>query len=252
MPPFLSGLAASLSIATGYFPVAISFGLSAVEAGLAPSIAVLISVLVYAGASQFLLISLLASGAGLPASVSTILLMNARHLFYGPALARLLQPALPANGANTPAPLVPVPALAFGLTDEVFATAMSRIGRIPPAARPLWFLGLSCGSYAAWVLGSATGAFVVGDISQWPLWLRQALGFVLPALFFTLLLENGIRPWRFAIGAAALCALAALPWLPGHHALLLAIAGGAIGHSLALRLGHAIAPAPSSIESAQP
>lgn len=71
MPPFLSGLAASLSIATGYFPVAISFGLSAVEAGLAPGIAVLISVLVYAGASQFLLISLLASGAGLCALLLT-------------------------------------------------------------------------------------------------------------------------------------------------------------------------------------
>ncbi|WP_435338026.1 AzlC family ABC transporter permease, partial [Acinetobacter sp. LH3_13] len=61
----LAGLTASLSVATGYLPIAFSFGVAAVQAGLAPSIAVLASVLVYAGASQFLLISLLASGAGL-------------------------------------------------------------------------------------------------------------------------------------------------------------------------------------------
>src|SRR5690606_17001935 len=91
MHAFLKGLAASISIAAGYIPIAFSFGLASLEAGLSPLATILISVLVFAGASQFVMISLLASGAGVLVAVPTILLMNARHLFYGPALATKLQ-----------------------------------------------------------------------------------------------------------------------------------------------------------------
>ncbi|RMX08636.1 branched-chain amino acid ABC transporter permease [Corticibacter populi] len=228
MHAFLKGLGGSLSIAAGYFPVAISFGLAAMEAGLPAWAVMMVSVLVYAGASQFLLISLLGSGAGLAASVSTVLLMNLRHVFYGPALATQL-PA-PGHGPQLPSPL-----LAFGLTDEVFATSMSKIGQVPPRQRQAWYAGMALGAYAAWIAGTACGTLLVGDLGAWPQWLRDGLAFVLPALFFTLLLDAGLRRWRMAVCTAALAAALLSRWLPAHHALVLAIVLGAACHALSQR-----------------
>ncbi|THU04097.1 branched-chain amino acid ABC transporter permease [Lampropedia puyangensis] len=230
MKAFLRGLCASLPIAAGYFPVALSFGISAIEAGLPAIVAFAISLLVYAGASQFLLISLLTSGAGMAASIPTVWLMNARHLFYGPSLARSW-PDSPAHAKSD----IPTAALAFGLTDEVFATAQSKISAIAAGDRTQWYFGLACGAYLAWLAGTATGIFLVGDLHSWPLWLRESLRFVLPALFFTLLLESQPKQWHAAIGVAAICALVLLMWLPSYHALLIAMVAGAAAHALWLQ-----------------
>lgn len=237
--PALAGLAASVSVAAGYFPVAVSYGLSAMEAGLPPLLVFLVSLLVFAGASQFLMISLLASGAGVWASVPTVLLMNARHVFYGPAL----QAHMPEGRSR-----VPGPAMAFGLTDEVFATAMGQIARVPLAQRPAWYLGLACGAYAAWLGGTAVGVLLVGQLQAWPQWLQQALGFVLPALFFSLLLDAGVLRHKSAVLVAGLAMLVLLRWLPAHHALAAAIVLGAVAHALLAPL----AGTPSRSAAAEP
>ena len=135
---FAGGLIASLSIAAGYVPIAISFGLVAVQAGLSPLNAVLVSALIFAGASQFVLVSLLTSGAGFFAALATLLLMNARHIFYGPALSR----KLPRTRSRLPRAL-----LALGLTDEVFAMSLARLDQVQEHRREAWHLGLQIGAY---------------------------------------------------------------------------------------------------------
>ncbi len=152
--PFLRGLVESISIAVGYIPVAISFGLAAVYADFSPWLAVLVSIMVYAGASQFILISLVASGTAAFSVVGIVLLMNLRHLFYGPAVLSRLVPSKRS---------VPVFFLAAGLTDEVFATSVSRLAEQPPENRESWYLGLQLGAYLAWVGGTAIGAFFGHD-----------------------------------------------------------------------------------------
>ncbi|WP_312840162.1 AzlC family ABC transporter permease [Delftia tsuruhatensis] len=219
--PLAAGLTASLSVATGYLPIAFSFGVAAVQAGLAPSIAVMASVLVYAGASQFLLISLLASGTGLWTALPTVLLMNARHVLYGPALQVVLGPRQ----------RLATPWLAFGLTDEVFATAMSKMQRVPEAEREHWLLGLQLGAYAAWVGGTVMGVTLVGEVDRWPAAVREGLAFVLPALFFALLLEAGVLRWWRAVLTAAVVAAVLACFIPGYHALALAILCGALAHA---------------------
>ena len=217
-----AGLADSLSIAAGYLPIAFSFGVAAVQAGLPPSIAVLVSFLVYAGASQFLLISLLASGAGMWTALPTVMLMNARHVLYGPALV---------PGLSGP-PQVRSPLQSFGLTDEVFATAMSKMPSVAPAAREYWLLGLQVGAYAAWVGGTLIGVVLVGEVSQWPDAVRDGLAFVLPALFCALLLETGVRRWWLPIGVAAVTAALLGLYLANYNALVLAIVAGALAHAV--------------------
>lgn len=219
-----SGLSASLSIMAGYLPIAFSFGLAATQAGLSPLTAIFISVLVYAGASQFLLIGLLTSGAGLLSALPTVMLMNARHMLYGPALATELP--------SDPTSRLASPWLSFGLTDEVFATAMSKINTIDPTQREYWFVGLQAGAYGSWIVGTIIGAMLVGDVSQWPAAVREGLSFVLPALFFALLLEGGLARWKIAILAAAGTAALLSLFLPAYHALAAAIVAGALAHAL--------------------
>lgn len=221
-----TGIAASFSIVIGYLPIAFSFGVAAVQAGLDPRIAMLTSLLVYAGASQFLLISLLTSGAGLWTALPTVLLMNARHVLYGPALATQT------SGQRS---TFATPWLAFGLTDEVFATAMSKIVQIAPERRDPWLFGLQLGAYGAWVGGTAIGVTFVREVDRWPEALRDGLAFVLPALFFALLLETGIRRWYVPVFVAAGTALVLGFILASHYALALAILAGALGQGLLAR-----------------
>lgn len=221
-----AGLSASLSIALGYLPIAFSFGVAAIQAGLPASIAMLTSILVYAGASQFLLISLLSSGAGLWTALPTVLLMNARHVFYGPALATL---------TSHQRGQVATPWLAFGLTDEVFATAMSKIHTVAEDQRDHWLLGLQIGAYASWVGGTAIGVLFVGEVANWPAAVRDGLAFVLPALFFSLLLEIGLRRWWRPMLVAAIAAIVLGGFLASYHALALAIVAGALGQVLLTR-----------------
>lgn len=215
---FLKGLGASLSIALGYVPVAISFGLAAVYGGFPPAMAILVSLLVYAGASQFILVSLLAAGGTAASIVGIVWLMNLRHFFYGPALMSRLGP-----GKRR----LPTAILAAGLTDEVFAASISKLEQQPEHERELWYAGLQLGAYAAWVGGTAVGALFGHD------WIRESgilshmLGFVLPALFFALLLEIRKLVATSVVAGAALITALSLMLLPVYGALIAGMLGGA-------------------------
>ena len=64
-PPFRDGLIASLPIVLGYFPIAFSFGVAATRAGFSATEAFALSLIIYAGASQFLALALLTLFVGL-------------------------------------------------------------------------------------------------------------------------------------------------------------------------------------------
>ncbi|MFL9583656.1 AzlC family ABC transporter permease [Stenotrophomonas sp. AB1(2024)] len=220
------GVVTSVSIAVGYIPIGFSFGVAAIQAGVPADMAVLISLVVYAGASQFVLISLITSGAGLLTAIPTVLLMNARHALYGPAVV-----AAASGGSGRLAS----PWLAFGLTDEVLATAISRMSSVPQDQRDHWLLGLQAGAFVAWVGGTVLGVVFVRVVDLWPAAVREGLGFVLPALFLSLLMETGLRRWHVPIVAAAGTALLSGSFMASHHALALSIVVGALGHALATR-----------------
>ena len=103
------GLLDALPLLGGYIPVAISFGLIASQAGFSALEATLISLFIYAGASQFLLVAMVASGAPLWLAVSMTMLVNVRHVVYAPNLV----PFLSQSRAW--------PWLMHGLTDQIFA-----------------------------------------------------------------------------------------------------------------------------------
>jgi 4-azaleucine resistance transporter AzlC len=224
--PLRRGLLASLPIALGYFPVAFSFALTALQAGLSGAQALWISAIVYSGAAQFVLVALIAAGGSALGMVVSIWLMNARHLFYGPSLLT----ALGHRHTTTPAAL-----LGAGLTDEVFGTALGTAAEVPEAPeaqRERWLLGLQLGAYLSWLAGTAAGALVGLQAVARAAWLNDAFAFVLPALFFTLLLDvwqRGPRATLVATAAISLGLLAA--GVAGHLCIVLGMVGGALVHA---------------------
>jgi 4-azaleucine resistance transporter AzlC len=191
-PGLVSGLVAAVPIALGYLPIAFSFGVAATRAGLSEAEAVMLSVVIYAGAAQFLALALVTSGASLLVSAVTLIAMNLRHVLYGPTL-------LKAAGAGE---VRQVWGWGFGLTDEVFGAALGHLSRGAGfSERFMW--GLGAGAYGSWVLGTAIGAMAGGAaLENWPV-LDAALGFMLPALFLALLLSILSRPQMQVIVVAA-------------------------------------------------
>ncbi len=166
--------------------MAITFGLVVRSVGLTTLDAFLASLLVFAGAAQFLAIGMygaagLAVGAVSPASLVVIAqiviagwLLNLRHLLMSSVIAHNLSGTHRVGARSV---------LAFGVTDEVFGVAGWRIAE-GGEVRPPYLLGLEIGAYSAWVGGTVVGA-LSGEIL--PEHLRVAMGLALYALFAALL-----------------------------------------------------------------
>jgi len=186
---WLLGAKDALPLLGGYIPVAISFGLISVQAGFSALESTLISALIYAGASQFLFIAMVASGAPLWLVVLMTLLINARHVVYGPNLA----PYLPPGRCW--------PWLMHGLTDQIFALAHSRLPTLPAAARVGWYTAAALVAWLSWIAGTALGAVAGAQITQrWPL-LGEVMPFALPALFLVLLAPRFTSTiWSLTLG----------------------------------------------------
>jgi 4-azaleucine resistance transporter AzlC len=82
-------------LAVGVFGYAVAFGLLASDAGLSVLEAVLMSATVYSGSAQVATVGGLAAGAGILASVVTVLMLNARYLLYGASLRPWLSQSTP-------------------------------------------------------------------------------------------------------------------------------------------------------------
>jgi 4-azaleucine resistance transporter AzlC len=217
-PPVLDGLLASLPVMLGYFPIAFSFGVAASRAGFSPAEAFAMSLLIYAGASQFLALALLTSGAPVLVSAFTLIAMNLRHVLYGPALMRAA-----GQGASTRRAWV----WAFGLTDEVFGQALGALARGQRFSEGYMF-GLGAGAYASWLAGTAAGALAGGGaLDGWPAFIA-ALGFMLPALFLALLLSILTRRQVPVIAVAAAATVAASLAIGATAGILLGMLAGAV------------------------
>ena len=168
---FREGAKAALPIVLGYLPVGMAFGILARKAGLNPFEVALMSLLVYAGASQFLAIEMILKGMIWFPIVLTTFFINLRHLLMSSTISLYFN-------RN---PLRKIGVLSAQLTDESFAVAMSNTSKIEN--RPEYLFGLQMTSHLAWISGSVGGAFFGPLIKS----SDYGLPFALPALFICLL-----------------------------------------------------------------
>src|SRR5690606_1862279 len=160
-------------VAMGYIPLGMVFGFLFVQAGASWGMAVLASVVVYAGAAQYMMIPMVAAGLPAGAIALATLVVNLRHIFYGLSLLETF-PRTPLLRWYT----------AFALTDETYSV-LTTLPRDTPARRMALLALLNQGW---WVLGTLMGA-LIGARAQVPL---DGLDFVLCSLFAVLTVEQ----WR--------------------------------------------------------
>ncbi len=202
----------------GYIPLGTVFGFLFVQAGGEWWLAVCASLLVFAGAAQYMMIPMLAAGMSLGTIVLATLIINSRHVFYGLSLLNRL-----------PQRTLHRWYLIFGLTDETYSV----ITTLPAGTSDSKMVLVALLNQGWWVLGTLLGA-VLGVQAKLNL---AGLDFALIALFCVLTVEQ----WRARKSAAplwvALVAFAIAYPLSAQHAMVISI-GLSVAAAIILQFRH--------------
>jgi len=205
----------TIPVLLGYSTIGLAYGLLLATSGLPWWLAPLSSLVVYAGAAQFMAIPLLAGGAGIVEVAVLTFLVNARHLVYG---LSLIKPFGEVRKAR--------PYLIYALTDETYGL-LTTVNPPEGASKARFFTLVSAFDQSYWVIGSLVGALAGSLVpASW----TTGLDFALTALFIVLLVEQirSVRrpaPYLVAIGASLVALLLAGPDRLLVVAIVLAMAG---------------------------
>jgi 4-azaleucine resistance transporter AzlC len=188
--------------------VGVSYGAIAVASGLPVWLVVAMSVLVFAGGAQFLAVGLISAGNPI-AAVLAGLLLNARHLPFGMAVADVVEGGLGSRllGSHL-------------MIDESVAFALAQQDSVR-RRRAYWLTGATL--FVTWNTGTLAGVVLAGTVGNPDtLGLDAAFPAGLLALLMTTLRQR--RPRRVAMVGAAVAVLAT-PLLPAGLPVLLALVG---------------------------
>lgn len=157
----------ALPLAIAIATYGISYGVLATQAKLSIVVSLALSLLVFSGSVQLVVVAMLSTGAGLASIIFTSILLNLRNLLYGAALAEGLAPAKKWRWL-----------LSFGVSDEPFVLGSSRFKKYGPD--PFYFGTVAGTFYVAWVLSSLIGALIGNEVNpqKWGLDLAFPITFV--------------------------------------------------------------------------
>lgn len=195
-------------VVLGVVPFGITCGIIGLTAKMSGVETILMSVFVFAGASQFIGITMLGAGMGWGIIILTTLLVNLRHLIMGSSLAPfMMRLSFPLQAF-----------LAFFLTDEAYALTISRIHKAKYSV--LYQLTVSTTLYLVWVLSTVAGVLLGSYISDPLSW---GLDFAMPATFLVLLIPLlADRKCLIVFGMAAVVSVVAALYLPGKWYIIIA------------------------------
>ncbi|MDX6283530.1 MAG: hypothetical protein QOH03_4601 [Kribbellaceae bacterium] len=188
--------------------VGLSYGAISVGGGLQLWVPVALSLLVFAGASQFLFVGIVAAGGSPIAATIAGLLVNTRHVAFGLALSDVIGGGwrrLPGSHL---------------MTDENVAFALGQ-DEVRQKRAAYWACGI--GIFVCWNIGVVIGAAAGSVIADTDVFgLDAAFPAVLLALVLPALRD---RSTRIAAGVGVVVALAATPFLPAGLPVLFALVG---------------------------
>ena len=201
---FWGGVRLGLPVVVASAPFAILFGALAVDNGFTVAEAVVMSALIYGGASQMVGLELFGQNIAPWLVVASIFAVNFRHVLYSASIGRRL--------AHWP--LWQQAVGYFVLTDPQFAEA-ERKAESGEKVGFAWYMGMGLAIYVCWVIESGLGAMFGKLIPD-----THALGidFLLPIYFLGLVMSFRKRPlWLPVVlvsGVAAVIAYKTIgsPW----------------------------------------
>ncbi len=170
----LDGVRVGLPIMLGYVPIGIAYAVMARQAGLSVGQTCLMSITVYAGASQMMAAGMLAEHGGFLAIVLATFVLNLRHIIMSTCVMHRMEPT------SLPLRLL----AAFGVTDESFALFTTGSGK---SRSVFFFLGIHAAIYLSWNLGTLMGALAMDLL---PPLLTASLGISLYAMFISILMPD--------------------------------------------------------------
>ncbi|HUQ16604.1 MAG TPA: AzlC family ABC transporter permease [Candidatus Saccharimonadales bacterium] len=204
-----AALAEGWPVLLSAFVVGVPFGIVARQAGLAPIEIVGMSVFVFAGASQFVMVQLLSDGAAVPLIVATVFLVNFRHALMSATLRPFLGTL----------PVLRRLAAAYFLTDEAFAMT---IGWIRRGRREVsYYVTFGIALFVVWNLATVIG-LTIGPVIGEPR--RFGIDFAITATFIAIV-ALGLRHRADAVVALVALVLSAGVALAGVSVVAVVAAG---------------------------
>ena len=206
---FIKGIKDGIPICLGYLSVSFGFGILAVGLGLSILSAVGISLTNLTSAGQVAGVGIIAAGGSLIEMALTQLVINIRYSLMGISLSQKLD-----GSFNTFHRMV----ASFGITDEIFAVAVSQ-----KSVSPFYMYGLTVISALGWVSGTFLGA-AAGNIL--PSSISSAMGIVLYGMFLAIIIppakeEKGVLAAVLAAAALSIMFEFVLKSVSGGFAIII-------------------------------
>jgi branched chain amino acid efflux pump len=185
---YLAGVRAGVPFALVVGIIAISFGVLTRSLGWGVLAPIVFSVITFSVAAQFAVAAILGAGGGVLTAIAAAVLLNARFLPMGMAVAPYLEggPLRRALESQT-------------IITTSWALASRGEGRFDRA----FMIGATVPQYVAWTVGTAVGVLshaVVGDVG------RLGLDVVFPAYFLALLMRELRSGGKGTIAATVIAA----------------------------------------------
>lgn len=204
---FFSIVKLTIPVMMGYIPLGMAFGLLASKLLIPWYYAFAMSLFIFAGAGQFLALTLFASQATILEIGIATFLLNLRHTFYGISMIS----ALKGMGKGKQY-------IIFGLTDETFA--LLKTATIHAKEKEKIYTIITGLNQSYWVLGSLIGA-VLGNIIPFD---YTGIEFALTALFVVLSIELYLKnPSPKPLLIALVIGLAGMVLLPSAKMLIISL-----------------------------
>lgn len=193
MSDIRSGAKEALPILVAIVPFAVLFGAVAIKSGFSVGETVFASALIYAGASQFVMLDLLGQQTPAWSIILAVFAVNFRHVLYSASISQHLSNFSPLQKALS----------FFLLVDPQFATAEARAEN--GGLRPAYYFAYGLLLYITWIFTTYLGALFGGFIENPAAW---GIDFILPLYFIGLVL--GFRQRRHFWPVFAVSALASM------------------------------------------
>lgn len=212
---FKQGVKKCIPTLLGYAGVGLSFGIVAVASGFSMLEIILLCLLVYAGAAQFIICALVISGTPISAIILTTFIVNSRMFLLSMTLAPSYKNYSLLNRIG----------LSTLVTDETFGVAITPHLK-GEKINDRWLHGLNITAYVFWTFACIIGA-VFGKYIQQP----EALGldFAITAMFiflavsqFESLRRSKINTYFVLIICVIVMMLSLSLFMPSYLAIILA------------------------------
>jgi len=209
---FLEGVRDSLPLLLGVIPFALICGIASMEAGLPVWQAVVIPVVIFAGAAQLAVTHLFVIGAPAMVMVLTALVINLRFVMYSASIAPHFK-VVPGRWR---------PLLSYLLTDQAYALSLTKFNQPEGCRYPFAYtMGTGVTVFFSWHLFNGLGVLLGAGVPE-----SWGLDFGVPLTFMALLVPAvQDRPTLVAALVSGITAVAAVGLPCGLNIIFAALMG---------------------------